>query len=74
MVGPGGLAGRGRGRADGAGRGCSGISIGRYFGGRNHATALSAEKRVIGWLHDEHGRSLLPGFETIADLERSLLT
>jgi chromosomal replication initiator protein len=50
--------------------------IGRYFGGRNHSTVISADKKVQGWLRDEERASLLPGFETIADLladlERSL--
>ncbi len=52
--------------------------IGRYFGGRNHSTVISAEKKVLGWLRDEQRSSLLPGFETVADLladlERSLGT
>ncbi len=52
--------------------------IGRYFGGRNHSTVISAEKKVLGWLRDEERSSLLPGFETVADLladlERSLGT
>jgi chromosomal replication initiator protein len=50
--------------------------IGRYFGGRNHSTVISAEKKVLAWLRDEERSSLLPGFETVADLladlERSL--
>ncbi len=50
--------------------------IGRYFGGRNHSTVISAEKKVTGWLRDEERSSLLPGFETVADLladlERSI--
>jgi chromosomal replication initiator protein len=50
--------------------------IGRYFGGRNHSTVISAEKKVQGWLRDEQRSSLLPGFETVAeilaDLERTL--
>jgi chromosomal replication initiator protein len=52
--------------------------IGRYFGGRNHSTVISAEKKVLAWLRDEQRSSLLPGFETVADLladlERSLGT
>jgi chromosomal replication initiator protein len=52
--------------------------IGRYFGGRNHSTVISAEKKVVGWLRDEQRVSLLPGFESVADLladlERSLGT
>jgi chromosomal replication initiator protein len=50
--------------------------IGRYFGGRNHSTVISAEKKVKGWLRDEAQSSLLPGFESladvVADLERTL--
>jgi chromosomal replication initiator protein len=50
--------------------------IGRYFGGRNHSTVISAEKKVAGWLKDEQQRPPLAGFETVADvlssLERSL--
>jgi chromosomal replication initiator protein len=50
--------------------------IGRYFGGRNHSTVISAEKKVLGWVRDEEQRGLLPGFESIADiladLERTL--
>jgi chromosomal replication initiator protein len=50
--------------------------IGRYFGGRNHSTVISAEKKVRGWLRDEEQSSLLPGFESladvVADLERTL--
>ena len=52
--------------------------IGRYFGGRNHSTVISAEKKVLGWLRDEELSSLLPGFESlaavVADLERTLGT
>jgi chromosomal replication initiator protein len=50
--------------------------IGRYFGGRNHSTVISAEKKVLGWLRDEERATLLAGFETVGDvlaaLERSL--
>jgi chromosomal replication initiator protein len=50
--------------------------IGRYFGGRNHSTVISAEKKVLGWLRDEERCALLAGFETVGDilaaLERSL--
>jgi chromosomal replication initiator protein len=52
--------------------------IGRYFGGRNHSTVISAEKKVLSWLRDEGQTRLLAGFETVADvlaaLERSLGT
>ncbi|WP_435008728.1 chromosomal replication initiator protein DnaA [Tundrisphaera lichenicola] len=50
--------------------------IGRFFGGRNHSTVISAEKKVKGWLADESRNGLLAGFETIGEilgvLERSL--
>jgi chromosomal replication initiator protein len=50
--------------------------IGRFFGGRNHSTVISAEKKVRGWLEEEGRCGLLAGFETVADilaaLERSL--
>ena len=50
--------------------------IGRFFGGRNHSTVISAEKKVATWLKDEHQRPPLAGFETVAEvlgsLERSL--
>jgi chromosomal replication initiator protein len=50
--------------------------IGRFFGGRNHSTVISAEKKVKGWLLDEARNGLLAGFETMGDilaaLERSL--
>ena len=29
--------------------------IGRYFGGRNHSTVISAEKKVLEWLKAEEG-------------------
>ena len=53
--------------------------IGRHFGGRNHSTVISAEKKVQSWLRVAEKRSaLLPGFETVADLlydlERTLGT
>jgi chromosomal replication initiator protein len=46
--------------------------IGRYFGGRNHSTVMSAEKKIQSWLHAEEQSALLPGFETIADLLANL--
>ena len=52
--------------------------IGRYFGGRNHATVMSAERKVEKWLKSEKRIAVLPGFETVADLlydlERALGT
>ena len=42
--------------------------IGHYFGGRNHSTVISAEKKVHGWLRAEERNGLLPGFETVADV------
>jgi chromosomal replication initiator protein len=56
--------------------GASYSEIGHYFGGRNHSTVISAEKKVESWLRAEERTGLLPGFETvgdvIADLERIL--
>ncbi len=46
--------------------------IGRFFGGRNHSTVISAEKKVLGWLKDEKTNRLLAGFETISDLLATL--
>ena len=50
--------------------------IGRYFGGRNHSTVISAEKKVLTWLRDEGRTPLLAGFESVGDilsaLERTL--
>jgi chromosomal replication initiator protein len=46
--------------------------IGRFFGGRNHSTVISAEKKVAGWLKDEKHRPTLAGFETVADVLASL--
>jgi len=52
--------------------------IGRYFGGRNHSTVISAEKKVLCWLRDEDRTRLLAGFESVSDvllaLERTLGT
>ncbi len=52
--------------------------IGRFFGGRNHSTVISAEKKVATWLRDEARQNLLAGFETMSDVlaavERSLGT
>ncbi len=56
--------------------GASYSEIGRFFGGRNHSTVISAEKKVRSWLAEESRISLLDGFETtgeiLASLERSL--
>lgn len=46
--------------------------IGRYFGGRNHSTVISAEKKVLSWLKDEKQRPTLAGFETVAEVLASL--
>ncbi len=48
--------------------------IGRYFGGRNHSTVISAEKKVHGWLRDEARNALLAGFETMGDILNALET
>jgi chromosomal replication initiator protein len=56
--------------------GASYSEIGRHFGGRNHSTVISAEKKVKGWLAEEARIALLDGFETtseiLASLERAL--
>lgn len=46
--------------------------IGRFFGGRNHSTVISAEKKVIGWLTDEKQTPPLAGFEAVGDVLSSL--
>ena len=46
--------------------------IGRFFGGRNHSTVISAEKKVASWLEDEKRNGLLAGFETVAELLAAL--
>ena len=48
--------------------GLSYSEIGRYFGGRNHSTVISAEKKVIGWLKAETTNPLLPGFDNVVDI------
>ena len=52
--------------------------IGRFFGGRNHSTVISAENKVKTWLKNELRSAALPGFETVGDivaaLERNLGT
>jgi chromosomal replication initiator protein len=56
--------------------GASYSEIGRFFGGRNHSTVISAEKKVKGWLAEEDRIHLLDGFQTtseiLASLERAL--
>ncbi len=56
--------------------GASYSEIGRFFGGRNHSTVISAEKKVRRWLAEEDRIHLLDGFETtgeiLASLERAL--
>ncbi|WP_165075205.1 chromosomal replication initiator protein DnaA [Paludisphaera rhizosphaerae] len=48
--------------------GASYSEIGRYFGGRNHSTVMSAEKKVLGWLKDDARNALLPGFDNVVDI------
>jgi chromosomal replication initiator protein len=48
--------------------GVSYSEIGRYFGGRNHSTVMSAEKKVVGWLKDDARNPLLPGFDAVVDI------
>lgn len=52
--------------------GASFSEIGRFFGGRNHSTAIAADKKVAGWIRDEQRTGLLAGFESIADVLGSL--
>lgn len=56
--------------------GASYSEIGRHFGGRNHSTVISAEKKVRAWLDDEQHQGLLAGFErvgeAVAAVEREL--
>lgn len=42
--------------------------IGRFFGGRNHSTVISAEKKVAAWLQEEKRQAWLPGFENVGDV------
>lgn len=50
--------------------------IGQYFGGRNHATVISAEKKVLGWLSDKTPMKIAaeawPIEEVVEALERQL--
>ena len=48
--------------------GASYSEIGRFFGGRNHSTVISADKKVKSWLLEESRVSLLDGFETTAEI------
>ena len=52
--------------------GCAYSEIGRFFGGRNHSTVISAEKKVIAWLKADEQCHPLAGFETVADVLGSL--
>ena len=52
--------------------GASYSEIGRFFGGRNHSTVISAEKKVKSWLAEESRVHLLDGFETTAEILASL--
>jgi chromosomal replication initiator protein len=50
--------------------------IGEYFGGRNHATVISAEKKVLGWLSEKTSLKIAadawPIDEVLEALERQL--
>ncbi len=50
--------------------------IGQYFGGRNHATVISAEKKVLGWLSAKTPLKIAaeswPVDEVLGALERQL--
>jgi chromosomal replication initiator protein len=48
--------------------GSSYSEIGRYFGGRNHSTVMSAEKKVVAWLKNDARDPLLPGFDNVVDI------
>jgi chromosomal replication initiator protein len=52
--------------------GASYSEIGKFFGGRNHSTVISAEKTVAQWLADEQRVALLDGFETTREILASL--
>jgi chromosomal replication initiator protein len=51
--------------------------VGAYFGGRNHSTAVAAEKKVRQWLQDDHelalGERRLRVREVVERVERELL-
>ena len=51
--------------------------IGQYFGGRNHSTVISAERRVRHWLDDHSAISVAcapwPVAEVVESLEQQLL-
>jgi chromosomal replication initiator protein len=53
------------------------MEIGRYFGGRNHSTAVAAEKKVRQWLQDDGtlqlGAQALRVGEIIERVERELM-
>jgi chromosomal replication initiator protein len=48
--------------------GASYSEIGRYLGGRNHSTVISAEKKVLAWIQEEKRHGLLGGFESVSDV------
>jgi chromosomal replication initiator protein len=48
--------------------GASYAEIGRFLGGRNHSTVISAEKKVLAWLQEEQRHGLLAGFESVSDI------
>jgi chromosomal replication initiator protein len=51
--------------------------VGQYFGGRNHSTAVAAEKKVRQWLQDDHelalGERRLRVRDVVELVERDLL-
>jgi chromosomal replication initiator protein len=51
--------------------------VGHYFGGRNHSTAVAAEKKVRQWLRDDGvltlGERQLPVREVVERAEREFL-
>ena len=56
---------------------CTYTEVGQFFGGRNHSTAVAAEKKVRQWLRDDGvltlGPRRLPVREIFERVERELL-
>ena len=46
--------------------------IGQFFGGRNHSTVISAEKRVDGWMQGDHSVRIATRTMTAKELLESL--
>ena len=52
--------------------------VGLYFGGRNHSTAVAAEKKVRTWIQDDGtlqlGERPMPVRDLVERVERELLS